>query len=124
MMKFYVYAVCFICIVTGAIFLGAGIWGGARIYYPELTVRSRTWNKVATIESFKADPKKSKELDDLTDQEIAKRWQVEKDATIKEEKREGIRDIFQMVICLIIVGPLFGVHWRMAKRLRVAGGGG
>lgn len=117
-MKFYVYAVCFICIVTGAIFLGTGIWGAARIYYPEMTVRPRTWNKVATIESFKAGPKKRKGLDKLSDEEIAKRWQVEKDATIKEENREGIRDIFQMVICLIIVAPLFGIHWRLAKRLR------
>jgi len=123
-MRFYVNAVCLICIVTGAIFLGGGIWGVVRIYYPELTVRSKTWSKVATIESFKAEPKRRKGLDELSDEEIAKRWQIEKDATIKEEKREGIRDIFQMAICLIIVVPLFGVHWRLAKRLRVAGGGG
>lgn len=115
--QIYAYVICVIALGCGMIFLCVGIYGIFKIAYPELTMPSWEWKKIATFQSFKSEWEKEEKTPKLTDEELRIRWQDAKEIAIKSEKRDGIQNIIYMLICFVIVIPIFLIHWKLAKKL-------
>jgi hypothetical protein len=116
--QIYAYAVCAIALGCGMIFLCVGIYGIVKIVAPEFTVPQREWKKVATFQSFKTDWETVEGAPKLTDEELKMRWQDKREIAIMSEKREGGQNLTYMLICFVIVIPIFIIHWRLARKLR------
>lgn len=114
----YVYVVCVICLFIGIIFLCVGIYGVIKIISPEFTIPNREWKKVVTFQSFKTDWEKTEGAVQLTDEELRIRWQDKKETAIMGEKRDGMQNLTNMLICFVIILPIFIIHWRLARKLR------
>lgn len=114
----YAYVVCVICLGVGIIFLCVGIYGVIKIISPEFTIPKWEWKKVATFQSFKTDWEKIEGAVQLTDEELRIRWQDKKEIAIMGEKRDGMQNLTNMLICFVIILPIFIIHWRLAKKLR------
>lgn len=54
----------------------------------------------------------------LTDEELKIRWQDRREVALMGERREGGQNLISLLICLIIVAPIFTGHWRIARKLR------
>ncbi|MEO0115846.1 MAG: hypothetical protein ABIK93_10310 [candidate division WOR-3 bacterium] len=116
--QIYAYTICAIALGCGMIFLCVGIYGIVKIAAPEFTIPQWEWKKVATFQSFKTDWETTEGTPKLTDEELKIRWQDKREIAIMSEKREGGQNITYMLICFIIVIPIFVIHWRLAKKLR------
>ncbi|MBA7600846.1 hypothetical protein ES703_07909 [subsurface metagenome] len=114
----YAYVVCVICLGVGIIFLCVGIYGVIKIISPEFTIHKWEWKKVATFQSFKTDWEKTEGAVQLTDEELRIRWQDKKEIAIMGEKRDGMQNLTNMLICFVIILPIFIIHWRLARKLR------
>lgn len=51
---------------------------------------------------------------------IKKRWEDAKEIAIENERRRGIQNVISTIIWLVIVVPLFVVHWGLAGKLSKA----
>ena len=116
--QIYAYAVCAIALGCGMIFLCVGIYGIVKIVAPEFTVPQWEWKKVATFQSFKTDWETVEGAPKLADEELKMRWQDKREIAIMSEKREGGQNLTYMLICFVIVIPIFIIHWRLARKLR------
>ena len=117
----YFYVICAISIVIGMFYLGGGIYGVVKITSPEFTLPQSQWRDIATFQGFKTDWEKNKDTPILTDAELMVRWQDKKQIAIMGEKRGGKQNLLLMLICFIIVMPIFIIHWRLARRLKANG---
>lgn len=129
----YAYGMCAIALGCGMIFLGVGIWGIVKIASPEFTMPQWEWKKVATFQSFKTDWEREVRTEPaevcigepeeegaskLTDEELKIRWQDKREVALMSEKREGWQNLTSLLICFVIVTPIFIIHWRVARKLR------
>ncbi len=114
----YSYAVCVICMGVAIIFLCVGIYGIVKIIAPEFTLPQWDWEKIATFQSFKTDWEKTEGAPELTEEELMIRWQDKREIAIMSEKRAGMQNLINMLICFVVLVPIFIVHWRLARRLR------
>jgi hypothetical protein len=115
--KIYAYTACVICLVAGIIFLCVAIYGTIRIAAPGFTLSRWEWEKVATFQSFKTDWEKTEGALQLPDDELRIRWEDKREVAIAKERREGWQNLIQNLICLLVVTPLFIIHWRLARRM-------
>ena len=116
--QIYAYAVCAIALGCGMIFLCVGIYGIVKIVAPEFTVPQWEWKKVATFQSFKTDWETVEGAPKLADEELKMRWQDKREIAIMSEKRDGGQNLTYMLICFVVVIPIFIIHWRLARKLR------
>jgi len=116
--QIYAYCVCAISLVIGIIFLIVGIYGIVRMAAPEFTVSQHEWKNIATFQSFKTEWEKAESTPELTDEELRMRWQDKWDIAIRGEKRQGAQNLINMIIAFVIIVPVFGIHWRIARSLR------
>ena len=116
--QIYAYVMCAIALGCGMIFLVIGIYGIVKIAAPTFTMPQWEWSKVATFQSFKTDWDKAKDAPKLTDEELKVRWQDKKEIAIMSERREGSQNLTLMLICFVIVIPVFIIHWRLARKIR------
>jgi hypothetical protein len=117
--QLYGYAVCVVCVGAGIIFFCIGVYGAVKLAAPEFGMSQWEWKKVATFESFKTDWEKSEGSLELSDAELRTRWQDKRTIAIRSTRREGRQSLLGMFICYAIVIPLFIVHWRLAKRVKL-----
>jgi hypothetical protein len=116
--QIYAYTVCVISLIVGVVYIATGIYGIVRIAAPEFTVSQREWKTIATFQSFKTDWERSEKSSVLTDEELRVRWQDRRDVTLMGEKREGAQNLVNMLIALVIIAPVFLLHWRLARTQR------
>ncbi len=114
--RIYFYVVCFVCLGCGMIFLGAGIYGTLKIANPEFTLRKWEYQRIATLQSFKTDWEKEKDRPQLTEDEVRVRWEDKRKVVLEAERREGLHSLVAMLVCFVIVIPVFIIHWRWTKR--------
>jgi len=114
----YSYVVCVICMSVAIIFLCVGIYGIVKIIAPEFTLPQHKWEKVATFQSFKTSWEMTEDTPELTDEELRIRWQDKREIAIMSEKRAGMQNLINMLICFVVLIPIFIIHWRLARRLR------
>lgn len=114
----YGYTMCVICMGSALIFLCVGIYGVIKIVSPEFTMPQWEWKKVATFQTFKTDWEKVEGAPKLTDEELRIRWQDKREIAIMSEKRNGLQNLTNMLICFVVVIPVFLIHWRLARKLR------
>ncbi|MCK4422179.1 hypothetical protein KAW18_16015 [candidate division WOR-3 bacterium] len=116
--QIYSYVVCVICVATGIIYLCVGIYGVVKIASPEFTMQQWEWEQIATFQSFKTDWEKTEGSPVLTDEELRIRWQDKREIAIMGEKRSGMQNLINMLICFVVIIPLFIIHWRLGRKLR------
>ena len=114
----YSYTVCVISMFIVIIFLCTGIYGVVKIIAPEFTLPQSEWKEIATFQSFKTDWEKTEGAPELTEEELMIRWQDKREIAIMSEKRAGMQNLINMLICFVVLVPIFIVHWRLARRLR------
>lgn len=114
----YAYGVCVICLCVGIIFLCVGIYGIIKMAAPEFTMPRYEWKKIATFQSFKTDWEKTEGSAQLTDEELRIRWEDKREIAVMAEKRDGMHNIINLLICFVVVIPIFIIHWRLARKLR------
>jgi hypothetical protein len=113
--QIYAYCVCAVAMLVGIIFIVNGIYGIVKIAAPELTISQYSWSNIATFQSFKTEWEKNKESLQLTDEELKVRWEDKRAVALMGEKREGTQNLVNMLIAVVIVAPVFFVHWRLAR---------
>ncbi|MFQ5905308.1 MAG: hypothetical protein ACE5JA_01925 [bacterium] len=116
--QIYAYTVCAVSLIIGIIFFTVGIYGIVKIAAPEFTISRHEWEDVATFQSYKTEWERAEGAPDLTDQELRMRWQDKKEIAIMGEKRQGAQNLINMIIAFVIIVPLFGIHWRIARSVR------
>lgn len=114
--RIYAYCICAISLIIGLIYLCVGIYGIVKIAAPEFTIPHYTWDKIATFQSFKTDWEKTEGAPELTDEELRVRWKDKREIAVMSQKRGGTQDLINMLICFVVVAPIFAFHWRLAKR--------
>ena len=108
MLQIYLYAVLSFSIIYGTILLGSGLWGTAKILFPEITIYSYQ------LERIEKEP-----IDVLKREGVPKEtFEQKKQKIINLEKREGKRDILHSIIWLFIIIPVFIVHLIVLVRNR------
>jgi hypothetical protein len=53
----------------------------------------------------------------LTEEEISTKREVQLAAAISNVRHDALKSLVQILIILLISGPLFFVHWRFARKL-------
>ena len=114
----YSYTVCVISMFIVIIFLCTGIYGVVKIIAPEFTLPQSEWKEIATFQSFKTDWEKTEGAPELTEEELMIRWQDKREIAIMSEKRAGMQNLINMLVCFVVLVPIFIVHWRLARKLR------
>ena len=108
MLQIYLYVVLSFSIIYGTILLGSGLWGTAKILFPEITIYSYQ------LERIEKEP-----IDVLKREGVPKEtFEQKKQKIINLEKREGKRDILHSIIWLFIIIPVFIVHLIVLVRNR------
>jgi hypothetical protein len=120
----YAYVVSLICVCLLIVFLGKGLYGLVQIFFPDVTLASWEWKRVATLESYKNDVENPKIQCEqgyrdvnvrrvkYTDKEWNEKWENEKKVLILGEKRIGRESIIYMIIYMIISIPIYIVQDR------------
>ena len=115
--RIYFYAICFVCLGCAMIFFCVGIYGIVKIASPEFTLPRWEYQRIATFDSFKTDWERDEDRPQLTDEELRVRWEDKRRVVIHSEKREGWHSLTAMLICFVVVTPVFIIHWRLARKL-------
>ena len=119
-LELYAFAVCFINVLIGSVALGILIYAMTSIAAPELTLASWEHSKYQSNEEFIATRPDTEsfadKLKNMSEQEITEAREAAYRIALKGEQREGLQDIVQYSIVLLIQIILFMVHWRLIKR--------
>jgi hypothetical protein len=113
--QIYCYVVCVISLIIGIIYLCVGIYGVIKLAAPEFTMPRDEWKQIATLQSFRTDWEKSEAKKELTAEQLKIRWQDKKKIAIMAEKRSGMHNLINLLICFVVVIPVFLVHWKLTK---------
>ena len=120
LLEFYAFAVCFINVLIGSIAFGIIIYAMTSIIAPKVTLPSWEHSKYQSNDEFVATrpdiESLSGKLKNMSEQEITEAREAAYRTALKGEQREGLQDIVQYSIVLLIQVILFMVHWKLAKR--------
>ena len=121
-LELYALAVCFINVLIGSIAVGIIIYSAVSIAAPELTLAGWQYSKYQSNDEFIASrfdmENFSDKFKDMSPQEITRKREAAYRIALKAEQRDGIQNIIQFSIVLLIQIILFFVHWKLAKRKR------
>ncbi len=118
-----------IVIIIAAITAGHGI---LKLAFPALSMDQYNWERTQSFESYKRnqDPGSVKmprrpvedtvaaESADISDDELRRMWQDERDLLIEGQRRRGLWSVIESMVTIVIVLPIFWWHRRSAKLLK------
>jgi hypothetical protein len=125
-LEIYAYAVCFFTIACFVITLGMALWNVGELIAPELTMSAHEYNKYQTDDSYLESLKNTscyrKEPSPLPQgAELTKKRMEAFALAIQIERRSALQNLVKEVIVLLIVTPVFIIHWRLAAKARKKG---
>jgi len=124
LLQVYLYLVCLVTVIAFVIAAAAMIWGGVQIALPKLTIYEQEYKKISSFEYYKDSrpERKTVEADStaapIGDDRLRRLWEEEKQLTLDAERRAGLRQVIQAGIWVVIVVPLYLLHWRAARKLK------
>ena len=124
LLQIYFYLICLVVAVVVLIVVGNGLWGAVSMAFPRLTMNDRDYKAISSFEHYRANQPKRAEFQQETEQrpvdqtELRRRWEEEKQLLIDTERRSGLREFIRMWVWIIIVVPIYFIHWRAAKKLK------
>lgn len=142
--RIYALAVCFATILCIAISTGIGLYDIVQISFPKLTMESYLYQNLQSNENFRRSPllynprglypiminergmsiARANSIPDstmketpLTDEEVTARREVQLAVAIDNVRHDAQRSLVQILVILLVSGPLFFIHWRFARKL-------
>ncbi len=146
--RIYALAVCFAAILCIAISTGIGLYDIVQISFPKLTMESYLYQHLQSNERFRRsqllyDPRASYPImmnergmgiaransiagstmkeTPLTDEEVSARREEQLATAIDNVRHNAQKSLVQILVILLVSGPLFYIHWRFARNLDAQG---
>ena len=116
LLEIYSLAVCFVTIICAAVALGIGVYDILEISNPELTLKSRQYQRHQTNEAFTR--RWSEDKEKPSEEEITRIREKSYSVALESEKRDGVQSFIRVIIILLIDMAIFIVHWKLARRTR------
>ncbi|MBT4520546.1 MAG: hypothetical protein HOC23_11115 [Halieaceae bacterium] len=140
--RIYALAVCFASILCITISLGIGLFDIVQLIYPTLTMNSYEHQSLQSNEHFRqsrvvpraigpngiarplllnegmnaafsGDTKEAQ----LSEAEITRLREARMELQVNNVRHDARRSLIQILVMLLVTIPLFGLHWRLARRL-------
>lgn len=125
LIEIYALAVCFICVVSGAVSFGVGVYDLVQVSAPGMTLPGWEYSRHQSNDNFAAGrrmeeggrplPEDEGELTRLREQSYR--------IALEAHRRDAQQSLVVVAITLAIQGLLFALHWRIARRSRAAAAG-
>jgi len=120
-LEIYALAVCFAAMVCLVVSFGIAGFGIFEIATPELTMRSYTYEKFQTNDSYFENkrPCCSKEKEPRPSEDVLTKQRLEAFAVeTKGEQREGFQTLIKCMMFIAASGIALAVHWKIAQKAR------
>ena len=111
-------SVCFVTLLCFVIALGIGIHNLIQIGNPECTMNPYEYERHQSNQAFA--PAVSTEPSESSSEELTEQREKSYQGALRSERRRGLQSLTIVGIVMVIDFLVFGVHWLLAKRTRVA----
>ena len=140
--KIYALAVCFASVLCITISLGVGFFDLVQLGYPKLTMTSYEVEGLHSNASFRRSGQylhpmsraaamqpmllneggapaiaKGMAVEALSEKEITRLREQRMTQVIDNVRHDARRSLIQILVILLVSGPLFFIHWRLARKL-------
>ena len=122
MIEIYALAVCFVCIASGGIVLGVGVYDVIQIAAPEMTLSGSQYARHQSNDNFvnfrPPWPPNGRRQFPEDEQELTRLREESYRIEIATERRSARQSFVMVVIALVIQALLFVIHWKLSRRAR------
>lgn len=123
-LEIYALSVCFAAVVSLVISTGIAVYAIVSIAAPGITMRSYDYDRLQTNDLYwkkisscsKNEPAESRPAEE----ELTRRRRAAFDRELLSERREGIQDLVQCLIFILVSGGVLIIHWKIARKARSA----
>ena len=125
MIEIYALAVCFVCIASGGIVLGVGVYDVIQVAAPEMTLSGSQYARHQSNDNFVNfqppwPPNGRRQQFPEDEQELSRLREESYRIEIAMERRDAGQSLVMVVIALVIQALLFVIHWKLSRRARTA----
>ena len=123
-MEIYALAVCFVCVAFSAIFITVAVYSGIEVAYPKFTLSAREYQTYQSDANFLENKlrflpaNRTSVYENMTPQELTAARNSGFQSALDSERRSGWQGVLRSLIAIVILAPIFALHWKLARRTR------
>jgi hypothetical protein len=123
-LEIYALSVCFAAVVSLVISTGIAGYAIVSIAAPRITMRSYDYDRFQTNDLYwekisscsKNEPAGSRPAEE----ELTRRRLEAFDLELESERREGVQNLLQCLMFILVSGGVLIIHWKIARKARAA----
>ena len=128
-LEIYALSVCFVALVCFVIALGIGVYDLIQIANPDFTLTPYEYERHQSNQAFGRSPRMEMrainpaiplEPNERSEEEVTREREASYQAALRAERRRGMQSLTLVGIVMMIDLCVFGAHWMLSKRARVA----
>ena len=132
--RIYALLVCFVSVICLTISTGMGLYEIVKIIDPELTLSPQQYQHLSSSNHYqfshqtgvssalminpygRPQPSGATDKKVYSDEQLTEMRAIEFATILENERRSAIASLIRIIIILVVSGPVFYIHWRLAER--------